>query len=384
MANTQMKRTTKGKPQISNIEKLDNEFRFTLSNIDTPFANGLRRVILTEIPINVVRTESEAINQCKFEYNTCRLHNEILKQRLSCIPIHNKDLEKLAGKYTIEVDKENTTDEIQYVTTEDFRLKHKETNEYMSKEQTRQIFPADPITHRYIDFCRLRPKISDTILGEKVKFSADISIATAKDNSMFNVVSKCTYQNTPDPEKVQKEWERRELELREKYKTITQEEVQFEKRNFELLDAERFFVPNSFDYTISSIGIYENEELVKKACMILHNKIVDFIKALTDNEVPIQLSETSMDNCYDIVLINEDYTLGKILELVLYDRYYHTKSPADKKLNFISFKKYHPHNLESVLRLAFTEQVKKEQIRYVLKECAIEAQEKVKEMYDLF
>ena len=209
----------------------------------------MRRTILSDIPINVVRTENEQVNQCKFEYNTCRLHNEILKQRLSCIPIHNKDLEKLSGKYTIEVEVENKTDQIQYVTTEDFRLKNKETNAFLTKDETRKIFPADPVTHYYIDFCRLRPKISDAIPGEKIKFSADISIGSAKDNSMFNVVSKCTYQNTPDPEKIQKEWERREIELREQYTTITQEEVEFEKRNFELLDAERFYVPNSFDFT---------------------------------------------------------------------------------------------------------------------------------------
>ena len=381
---TKSKSQKKQPIQISNVEVYDNEYRFTLSNIPTPYANGLRRTIITDIPINVVRTENEQVNQCKFEYNTCRLHNEILKQRLSCIPIHNKDLEKFAGKYTIEVEVENKSDEIQYVTTEDFRLKNKETNQFMSKDEMKQIFPPDPMTHRYIDFCRLRPKISDAIPGEKIKFSADISIGTAKDSSMFNVVSKCTYQNTPDPEKIQKEWERREIELREQYATITQEEVEFEKKNFELLDAERFYVPNSFDFRVQSIGIYENEELVKKACIVLHNKIVDFIKALGENEVPIQLSETSMDNCFDVVLENEDYTVGKILELELYERYYDTKDPSQKKLNFCAFKKFHPHYTEGVLRLGFTETVKKEQVRYVMKEVAVAAQEKVKHMYDLF
>jgi DNA-directed RNA polymerase subunit L len=116
----------------------------------------------------------------------------------------------------------------------------------------------------------------------------------------------------------------------------------------------------------------------------LHNKIVDFIKALGENEVPIQLSETSMDNCYDVILENEDYTVGKILELELYERYYDTKDPSQKKLSFCAFKKFHPHYTEGVLRLAFTESVKKEQVRYVMKEVAVAAQEKLKEMYDLF
>jgi hypothetical protein len=30
----------------------------------------------------------EAVNQCRIETNTTRFHNEIIKHRLSCIPIH--------------------------------------------------------------------------------------------------------------------------------------------------------------------------------------------------------------------------------------------------------------------------------------------------------
>ena len=67
------------------------------------FANALRRIILSEIPINVIRTETEEVNQCKITTNTGRLHNEIIKQRLSCIPIHLTDLDLLPEKYELEV-----------------------------------------------------------------------------------------------------------------------------------------------------------------------------------------------------------------------------------------------------------------------------------------
>ena len=49
-----------------------------------------------------------------------------------------------------------------------------------------------------------------------------------------------------------------------------------------------------------------------------------------------------------------------------------------------SFKKYHPHYTDSIVRLGFTENVKKEQVRYIMKEAAVVAQEKIREMYDLF
>jgi DNA-directed RNA polymerase subunit L len=352
-------------------------FQFTLSRIPVCYANALRRTVLSEIPICVIRTETEEVNQCTFEINTTRFHNEILKQRLSCIPIHIKDLKMLPGKYILELDVQNETDEIMYVTTEQFRIKNKETGNYTTKEQTQDIFPVDPITHDYIDFCRLRPKISDTIPGEQVKFSAEFSVATATVNSMFNAVSKCTYRNTQDATAAANEWKSREVTLREK---LTTEEIEFEKRNFELLDAERYFVPNSFDYSIQTIGIYDNNEVMIKACVVLQNKFVDMIQSIASNEINICKSETSMNHCYDIILEHEDYTLGKIIEHVLYERYY----VKDKTLSFCGFKKMHPHLTESVLRLAFNEPVEKDQIRHVLKEACKESCDKIEQIYKLF
>ena len=87
-----------------------------------------------------------------------------------------------------------------------------------------------------------------------------------------------------------------------------------------------------------------------------------------------------MENCYDVILENEDYTLGKIVEFVLYERYY----MKDKTLSFCGFKKMHPHFTESVLRLAFVEPTEKDQIRYVLKEACMESEQRVKQIFGLF
>jgi len=365
---------------IKDVVETDNVYHFTLFNVPTCYANAVRRTILSDIPISVVRTENEEVNQCIFEINTSRFHNEILKQRLSCIPIHMKDMDMLPNKYQLEVDMQNDTDNTMYVTTEHFRIKNKETGNYVTKEQLRDIFPPNPMTHDYVYFCRLRPKISDTIPGEHIKFVADFSVSTAKENSMFNVVSKCTYQNTPDKAEAEKEWKRREDALRKKLSTITEEEIDFERRNFELLDAERYFVPNSFDFKVQTVGIYDNLTIVKKALVILQNKLVDLLQTIGSNDIVIRKSETTMENCYDIVLENEDYTLGKIIEYVLYERYY----VKEKILTFCGFKKMHPHLTESILRLAFVESMEKDQIRYILKEVCMEAEQKIKQIYGLF
>ena len=375
-----MSTSTSNNMRVYDVIHEEGTTKFTLANVELCYANALRRTLLSEVDICVIKTENEEVNQCFIETNTSRLHNEILKQRLSCIPIHIKDLDMLPDKYVLELDVSNETENIMYVTTEQFKIRNKTPGNYCTPEETHKIFPFDSITQCYIDFCRLRPKISDTIPGEKIKLTAEFSRGNAKENAMYNVASTCSYMYTNDPEAAAKEWERREKDIREKYTTITEEEVAFEKRNFELLDAQRFYKPNSYDFIVKSIGIYDNIELMQKVCIVLQNKLIDLIQEIMENTLLIRKSEVTMEHCYDVILENEDYTIGKLLEHHLYERFYH----KEKVLSFCGFKKFHPHNTESIIRIAFTDDVTMDQIKYVLKEVCDESQTKMKDIYHLF
>jgi len=86
-----------------------------------------------------------------------------------------------------------------------------------------------------------------------------------------------------------------------------------------LLDAQRHYVEDSFDFVVETVGVYDNKEIVKMAALLLVNKLADFIQNLESDSVPILTSETTIEHCYDITLENEDYTLGKILEYILYE-----------------------------------------------------------------
>ena len=59
---------------------------FTLKNTNVSIVNAIRRTLLTTIPTSIIDSK-----QSEFYKNTGRLHNEILKQRLDCIPVHIKD-----------------------------------------------------------------------------------------------------------------------------------------------------------------------------------------------------------------------------------------------------------------------------------------------------
>ena len=96
----------------------------------------------------------------------------------------------------MELDLQNETDSVIIVSTEHFRIRNKTNNNYLTKEETHKIFPACAKTNMFIDFARLRPKIGDTIPGEKLKITCEFSVHTAKDDSMFNCRSINLFCNT--------------------------------------------------------------------------------------------------------------------------------------------------------------------------------------------
>jgi DNA-directed RNA polymerase subunit L len=354
-------------PVLEPIDTDDDSFGFTLSGVNVSLANALRRIILSDIPLVVFRTTPNEKNKCNIIANTSRLNNEIIKQRLSCIPIHIKDVSDFPLKnYIMEVNIENNTDTTMYVTSEHFTIKDLVTGKDLPKEQIREIFPADDITGYFIDFVRLRPRISDEIPGEKLHLTCEFDVGNAKEDGMFNAVSTCSYGFTGDSAAQDAELARKIQTWKDEGKNET--EINFESENWKLLDAKRIFKRDSFDFTIQTIGVYNNNELADTACKILINKFNDFNSIMEKDELEIKNADNTMANCFDVILENEDYTLGKVLEYFLYTKFYESNM-----LTFCGFKKMHPHDSQSIIRLAYKEPVDKSSIKGHLKECSDDA-----------
>jgi len=374
-------------PSIIEQYEDNHKLHFTLSNSDVCIANAIRRTILSDIPIVVIRTEDSKVNQCTIQINTSRFHNELVKQRLSCIPIHTNDPE-FTNRYILEVDVKNeSANELRWVTTKDFKIKDKNNDQYLSDDETQKIFPMNTKTQCYIDFLRLRPSIGNSITGEHIKLSATFSVATAKINSMFNVVSTCTYQNSPDKIRVDDAWKTYKQQLESEQKKDT--EIEFEKKNFYFLQAARYYMrnpagqANQFDFIIQTIGVYTNKGIVYEACKILCDKCKSFIQGIEADTIPIFPSSTtkengylsvmdsSMEHSHDVILENEDYTLGKVLEYILYEHYY--KGTVEEVLSYCGFKKFHPHDDYSVIRIAYKEKPSKLLMKSHLTKISMEA-----------
>lgn len=336
-------------PIINNINENNDVMTFTLSNVDVSIANAIRRIILSDINSIVFKTSPHEENNCTIHSNTSRLNNEIVKQRLSCIPIHINDLSFPINDYILEVNEKNDTDTIKIITTNDFKIKNIKTNKYLSKNAVNQIFPPDTISSQYIDFLRLRPKLSDDIDGEEIILECKFSISNAKVDGMFNVVSCCAFGNTPDQLLINKKWSEKEKQL--KSENYTSDDIEFLKKDWMALDAQRHFKTNSFDFTIETIGVFDNSVIIKNACSIMIEKLDTFLKSINSNKDLIVSIKNTMPVCYEIILENEDYTLGKVLEGLIYKNYYNN----DSRLIYCGFRKPHPHINISIIRLGFND-----------------------------
>lgn len=354
-------------PRIEIFETNDDTLGFTLSGVNVSLANAVRRTLLSDIPMVVFRTTPNEQNKCTILANTSRLNNEIIKQRLSCIPIYIKNVEDFPIKnYVMEVKVENNTDNIMYITTEHFTIKDLVTGNFLPQEKIREIFPADDTTGYFIDFVRLRPRISDEIPGEKLHLTCEFDIGSANEDGMFNAVSTCSYGFTIDTALQEAELAKKMQSWKDEGKNETQ--IKFESENWKLLEGKRIFKKDSFDFLLQSVGVYTNEELLNAACKIIVQRLNDIDTIIEKDELEIKNADSTLANSFDIILENEDYTIGKVLEYFMYSKFYNTNN-----LTFCGFKKLHPHDTFSIIRIAYYNPVEKSTIKGNLKECIIDA-----------
>lgn len=348
--------------KVGDVHVNKSALHFTLSNAPVSTANALRRIVLSDIQTLVFRTFPHEANRATFHVNTTRHHNEILKQRLSCVPIHISDPDFVHADYECEIHVSNKEDRVMYVTTEHFKVKKRDTGAIIKMWKGREIFPPDPDTGDYIEFARLMPKVADYNDGEELHITANFDMGFAKQDSAFNVCCTCAYGCTPDKVKQETAWEKIVAEQQKQKSgaataeegsgsgSVHDESLRLQKENWKLLDAQRIVSPDSFDFVIETLGVFTNEEILRKACDIMKIKCETFITAIeTSPERNIVPADVTIPNAYNVILRREDYTLGKALEHMLYSKHF----LGDRSLTFCAFKKAHPHDDDSYIQLAF-------------------------------
>lgn len=362
------------KPSMSLIMETNGNLRFRLSNVDVSLANSIRRTILNDIPSFVL----DADNKCSVEANTSRQHNEILKHRLTCIPVHQPVITRDEMEhYVMEVDVHNDTENNLYVTTEHFKIKDRRTDQYLDDDRVKEIFPKCEHTNSYILFARLRPRISDTIPGERLRLSCEFSVGTSKDSSAYTAVSTCSYMYTVDTKKGMDAW--KDIEAKLESEKVSKEDIQFQRMNFLALDIQRYSVENSFDFVIESVGVYTNRQIVYAGIDILKRGFQKLLAHIEADEVPIMRSATTMEHCFDVTIEEGDYTIGPVLQYFITEAFF----KQAKTVNYCGFKQFHPHNTDSTLRVAFKEKTGRSDVVHTMKTACEMAVEFYTDLYKI-
>ena len=352
--------------------KKENKIIFKLKDVDVSILNALRRVVLAEI--DNVAFEYKPYNtgekqKIKILENTCPLHNEIIQQRLSMLPLNfkpNEILEFDENNYKFVLTKKNTTNSLMNVTTEDIEIFDSNNKKYDDKF-TRRIFPKNKYSGDYILITKLKPNLINTNDGDSINIEMTATKDKAQNYSGFGYVSQCVYHNIVDEKKAEKELKKR-IEVFKKDNNPTKEELDSFITDFNNLDKARYFhknqfdEPNYFEFSIESECYTSPEYLFYKAITILDTKLQNLITNITDDTFSFEKVKNS-DNMYDLTIENEKHTLGNLIQALFYNIF--IRNDEKKVINYVGYRCPHPLNNIMIIKINFTNEETNENIKKI-------------------
>ena len=366
---------------MSNVKVLNiansSELSFEILDTDVCVVNSLRRVLLTEVKSLVFRGFPHKQNCINIKKNNTKFNNEYIKHRMQCIPIYNnnpKTFESFVQKYQLKLNVVNNTNNLIYVTSADFVVYEKSTDTPIANQekQVRRLFPPNPLTGDFIPICCLKPRITDADEAEEIDMVVDFSIGKPKEDACWNMVSKCCYENKKDDARFQKILKKDEQACQEHFKSQVDYDTYMktemspeEKRDFEIIESQRVFVPNHYIMYVESIGVYDNQVLLSFACEYMLGRLEEFNGFLSNAQIKntcIELEDyclykdkSTVKPVYILYVKDDDYTIGKIIEKYLYYMFQST-------LYYVSFKKEHPHHTYSLISFSYKKEVSEQEI----------------------
>jgi len=294
--------------------------------------NGIRRVILTDIPIpgvigEALETEEPTVNILT---NTGALHNEIITHRIGLIPIclTEDELETYEdGTIKLELNVKNEGSKIENITTK--QITATRNNVPIKAAELTSIFPPNKVSNDNILITRLRT-------GEHLHFTAEVVKRTGRDNASFNPVSLCNFHYIQDPSM--------------KYNNVLDKERAYYRNEYG--------DPIAFKFEIEHINVSVGPKyLIPKSLDIIIDKLIKLQKEVINinNSDTVKLKQfQDIENTYEFFIDDEDDTLGNALQSYIHDKCVR----VNNKLGLITKCLYVgyicPHPLKSLMILRIT------------------------------
>lgn len=269
---------------MENLKTSLNGFRLDaeLKTIHVSFVNGLRRILLSEIPVVV-------LSNIQILENTSSMTHEMIRHRVEMLPVNVRADEVAVIRDTQLELRTAAESEPREVTTDDF----------VAVGPRGDILLKDRELGAPLLFMHLKP-------GESIHIKATLSILSTKGSH----VSVSTYKNHIDPDRAK--IDRDTMIAQAGDDPLAQQEA---ARMFDSFHIQRSFHRDEtgradwFDLTVESIGVYPAVDLVKKAATILQEKINEFVK------VPVLRQE---EGWYRMEVPGESHTLGSLVQAIIY------------------------------------------------------------------
>jgi DNA-directed RNA polymerase subunit L len=289
--------------------RLDTEFK----NVPVAFVNGLRRILLSEIPTVVIR-------DVQILDNSTKMIHEMLKHRVEMLPINVRPEEsivirdtKIELRYLPPATPDLTRKTAVDITSDDFAIDGPRPN----------IILKDRDLGNPLYFMRLQPTESIHVkasLAVETKGTSQVCVATFKnhvDEKLAELYKERFVGSAGDDES-----ERAMLA-----KIFDNYEIQ---RSYARDDEGR---PYWFDFALESIGVTPAKDLLKQAATIFKKKIETWC------ENPIQREE---GDWYSIETEEEGHTIGALAQILIYNQ----------KVNYVSYRIVHPLLPKMIVRFS--------------------------------
>lgn len=348
---------------LKNIQLEHNKLNFDVYNLNTAICNAIRRIMISEIETLGFRFTFDDDSDIKILKNTSALHNEFLGHRLSLIPVIYPSNEIYSfAKDSLEfiIDEVNNTSNIIDITSKDIKILDTTTGKFLSETQTRNFFPPNPITNDYILINKLKPNKVEGSEGERMNVVMKADRGIGQEHARYTPTCVSVFINKMDDSKF-------ELALKEKLskqdESMSAAEIKSFSRSLRLAEGERHFMtdengePNVFEYKIESDGRIPPQIILHKSLFVLEEKLKKFKSNLSDEEIITFNNSDCIMNSYDVLVKNEDYTLGYLIQHYVYELYQNTEN---NDVKYISTNVPHPLEDNLLFRISLENSVDKE------------------------
>jgi len=375
-------------PKINNISKKNNLLTFELSGsesygLDKSFVNCIRRTLLTDIPTVAFRYDQQnLIKDINITENTGTIHNEMLTQRISLIPLYINP-ETYKNDYLFELNVKHDNNKLfKFVTSEDFNiyplktefkkrldnyeddLNKSELDEILNSKNYQNYDFKNPLskkkkenifrpfifkeTKNYCLITELKNTNAED-LSQEINLYAVPSISTGSESANFQSVSKVLYTFLKDDELIESIWKERI-----KIDNIDPDKQESMKKKFILNESERYYhrdihnEPNHYHFEIESCHHFNSEELFIKSILLIIDKLdnlkISFLNLLKEKESSISVSKIN-DVIFHFMINNHGHSIGNLLQNHIVRRCI----DDDSLLQLCGYKKSHP--LEESIKL---------------------------------